>query len=162
MTTIAMETAAQAAAILRREAGVAAEYASIGRLLGVEVPELQQDRIVEQYPPSDYGFPEQYPAVYVYCDRVTNRMSEKGRRFSGTARLVIECRMSQDRAEGLESRVRLLAEAVARTVEAGRGQWNDGMFQSGAYEIQYGPAKRGGKHLAQSAKITLDVDVSGD
>lgn len=162
MTSIAMESAARAATLLREETGAPARYSMIGELNGIDVPELVSDRIVAQYPPSDYGFPEQYPAVYVYCDRVTNRMTEKGRRFSGTARLVIECRISQDRADGLEARVRALAEAVARTIEAGRGQWSDEMFQSGAYEIQYGPAKRGGKNLAQSAKVTLDVDVSGD
>src|ERR1700676_3433647 len=44
-----------------------------------------------------------YPALLVYCDKLTNSLKEKFRRFSGKAHLVVEVRHSQDRLESIES-----------------------------------------------------------
>src|SRR6187549_1351580 len=38
-----------------------------------------------------------YPAVNVYCEKIVNELREKFRTFSGTAKMAIEVRQSQDR-----------------------------------------------------------------
>ena len=38
----------------------------------------------------------QYPALLVYCDKVSNTLKEKFRQFSGKAHMVVEVRHSQD------------------------------------------------------------------
>src|ERR1700744_5202575 len=37
-----------------------------------------------------------YPALLVYCDKMSNSLQEKFRRFSGKAHMVVEVRHSQD------------------------------------------------------------------
>lgn len=102
----------------------------------------------------------QYPLVNVYCEKITNTLEEKFRTFSGTVQMTIELRHSQDRLEGLQDAVELYADAVMRTLNAGRGDWGDGMFYGGAYEVSFGSVKKGGKNFIQVAKVTFEIGVS--
>jgi len=101
-----------------------------------------------------------YPSVHVYCEKLSNTLREKFRTFSGKAHLTMEVRSSQDRLEGLERQVQLYVDAVTRVLDRHRGDWGDGLFYGGGYEVVFGPVKRGGKNYLQTAKITLEVDVS--
>jgi hypothetical protein len=102
----------------------------------------------------------QYPAIYVYCGKVNNLLREKFRTFSGEAQMVAEVRVSQDRLDGLEAQTQLFAEAVTGALDVKRGDWGDGMFFGGGYEIGYGPVKHGGRNFLQIAKVTFTVEVS--
>jgi hypothetical protein len=102
----------------------------------------------------------QYPAANVYCEKLVNKLTEKFRKFSGTAQMAIEIRHSQDRLEGLQDGLELYTDAVAQTLDASRGDWGDGMFFAGAYEVSFGAAKHGGKNFVQPARITFDIQVS--
>ncbi len=101
-----------------------------------------------------------YPAVHVYCEKLSNTLREKFRTFSGKAHLAMEVRSSQDRLEGLERQVQLYVDAVTAVLDRRRGDWGDGLFYGGGYEAAFGPVKRGGKNYVQTAKITIEVDVS--
>jgi hypothetical protein len=101
-----------------------------------------------------------YPAVLVYCDRLTNTLKEKFRVFSGTARLCVEVRCSQDRLEDLDQQLQLYTGAVCRILEDGRGDWKQGLYYAGGYEVTYGPVRTGGNHFLQTAKVVLEVEVS--
>jgi hypothetical protein len=101
-----------------------------------------------------------YPAIYVYCGKVANLLREKFRTFSGEAQMVAEVRVSQDRLDGLEAQTQLFAEAVTGALDSKRGDWGDGMFFGGGYEIGYGPVKHGGRNFLQIAKVTFTVEVS--
>jgi len=101
-----------------------------------------------------------YPAVHVYCEKLSNTLREKFRTFSGKAHLAMEVRSSQDRLEGLERQVQLYVDAVTAVLDRRRGDWGDGLFYGGGYEAVFGPVKRGGKNYVQTAKITIEVDVS--
>ena len=101
-----------------------------------------------------------YPAVNVYCEKIVNELREKFRTFSGTAQMAIEIRQSQDRLEGLQDRLELYADAVMQLLNASRGDWGDGMFYTGEYEVAFGPVKQGGKNFMQVAKVTFEIGVS--
>lgn len=103
-----------------------------------------------------------YPAVHLYCERVSNDLREKFRRFSGTVRLVAEARVSQSKMDGLERRSQVLADAITEVLDAARGDWGDGMFFGGSYEVTFGPVKTGGKNFVQSTKVSFEVNVSSD
>jgi hypothetical protein len=164
MASIGTLVSSQVATLLRAsDAGVGVQMAEIAAENGVEVTAIDTPQILEQSaPPNDYPSAERYPAVYVTCESLTNLQTEKGRRFSGKARVAVECRMTQDRIDGLDAKVRLVADAIAETLFQSRGTWTDSMFFGGRYEVQYGAMKRGGKNVVQSARITLDVDVSSN
>jgi hypothetical protein len=102
----------------------------------------------------------QYPAVNVYCERIVNNLIEKFRRFSGTVEMAIEIRHSQDRLEGLQDRLELYADAVSQSLDAARGDWGDGMYYAGGYEVAFGPVKHGGRNFLQQAKVTFKIGAS--
>ena len=101
-----------------------------------------------------------YPVVQVYSDRVQNLLTEKFRTFSGKVRTVAEVRMSQDRIEGLEEKVRLYVDAVTQVLDRNRGSWGQGMFFTGGYEVKFDPVQHGGRNFLQVAKVTFEVDLS--
>jgi hypothetical protein len=102
----------------------------------------------------------QYPAVNVYCEKIVNALTEKFRTFSGTVHMAIEVRHSQDRIEGLEDGLAVYADALLGVLNGERGDWGDGVFYCGAYQVAFGAVKHGGKNFIQTAKITFEIGVS--
>ncbi len=101
-----------------------------------------------------------YPAVLVYCDKLSNAMKEKFRRFSGKARMVIEVRHSQDRLDEIGTNLQVYVDAVCALLDDARGDWGAGGFYPGGYDVSYEAVARGGKNFVQRAKVGFDVEVS--
>jgi hypothetical protein len=101
-----------------------------------------------------------YPALLVCCDKLSNSLKEKFRQFSGRAHVVVEVRCSRDRIEGLESATQAYADAVCALLDDSRGDWGNGSFYSGSYEVSYEPIGRGGKNFLQRARIGFEIEVS--
>jgi hypothetical protein len=101
-----------------------------------------------------------YPAVNVYCEKIVNALTEKFRTFSGNVQMAIELRHSQDRLEGLQDRLELYADSAMHMLDTSRGDWGDGMFYGGGYNVSFGAIKQGGKNFIQVAKVTFEIGVS--
>lgn len=101
-----------------------------------------------------------FPQMLVYCERIQNSLRQKFQRFSGTVDLVIEVRNSSDRIENMEQETQIYAEAVMDLLEQSRGEWRDGFYYSGQYEVQFEPVKAGGRNFSQTAKIRLPLEVN--
>ncbi len=101
-----------------------------------------------------------YPSVYVYCDRVKNTLREKFRTFSGQIRTNVEIRVSHDRLEGIEPQLQLYVDAITNVLDNNRGDWGDGSFFGGVYEINYGQVKHGGRNFVQSARVSFELEGS--
>ncbi|MGH9664597.1 MAG: hypothetical protein ACRD9L_09265 [Bryobacteraceae bacterium] len=101
-----------------------------------------------------------YPAIHVYCDKVTNTLREKFRTFSGKAHMAIEARVSQDRLYGIEQEMQYYIDAITQVLDGSRGDWGQGMFYTGGYEVAFGPVKHGGRNFVQVGKVTFEVDIS--
>ena len=132
-------------------------------LEAVSLPPVQQNQVLAQNVTleiAERSGESRYPAVHVYCEKLRNELKEKFRAFSGTAVMTVEMRVTQDRLEGLEQRLQLSVDAVTQVLERNRGDWGNGMFFSGAYEVAFAPVKHGGKNFIQVAKVTLEVGVS--
>jgi hypothetical protein len=141
-------------------AAIAAHLADVGN---TEIPAIEADHILSMHlnqEAAERVVGARYPQVNVFCEKVSNRLTEKFRRFSGTASVALEIRVSQDRAEGLEQRLQLYVDAITALLADSRGEWEEGVYYSGAYEVTFGGARQGGKHFVQSAKISVDLDVS--
>jgi len=100
-----------------------------------------------------------YPSILVYCEKLSNTLHEKFRTFAGTARLTVELRNSDDRLETLDSTLEY-ADVICDVLNGLRGEWTDGVFYAGGYEVNYSAVKTGGKHFVQVAKVTFEVSVS--
>src|SRR5260221_11869698 len=75
-----------------------------------------------------------YPALLLYCEKLTNSLREKFRTFSGQAKVVVEVRHSQDRFQGIEGQLELYTDAACRVLDHARGEWQDGAFYTGGYD----------------------------
>jgi len=104
----------------------------------------------------------QYTAVYIYCDKIANALTEKFRSFSGTIEMTIDVRVSQDRLEGIDQASQLYATAITQTLDQNRGDWGEGLFFAGRYVVSFGPVKHGGRNFIKSAKISIQLDASID
>jgi hypothetical protein len=102
----------------------------------------------------------QYPALLVYCDKMSNTLKEKFRQFSGKAHMVVEVRQSQDRLDTIETNLQAYVDAVCALLDEARGDWGSGAFYTGGYDVAYEPVARGGKNFLQRAKVGFDVEVS--
>jgi len=141
-------------------AGLGAVLADIAANAGVELAGIG---VISQNAPvalMEKSSAVKYPVVLVYSDRVQNMLTEKFRNFSGRVRTVAEVRTSQDRIEGLEEKVRLYVDAVTQVLDANRGDWGQGMFFTGGYEVKFDPVQHGGRNILQAAKVIFEVDLS--
>jgi hypothetical protein len=102
----------------------------------------------------------QYPALNVYCEKVVNSLTEKFRSFSGNVQTTVELRHSQDRLDGLQDAVENYADAIMQVLNANRGDWGNGMFYCGQYQVVFSAVKHGGKNFLQVARIVFEIGVS--
>lgn len=101
-----------------------------------------------------------YPAANVYCEKLVNSQAEKFRSFSGTIQMAIDLRHSEDRLDNVQANLETYADAVMGVLSANKGDWGNGMYYGGSYQVAFGPVKHGGRNYIQNAKITFEIGVS--
>lgn len=145
------------------ESGLGSVVAQIAEESGVPLAGLAPAQVLNQnvaFELSERSQVVKYPVVHVYTDRIRNELKEKFRTFSGKVRTVVEVRVSHDRIEGIEDRLRLYVDAVTRVLDQNRGCWGEGAYFGGPYEVAIEPVKHGGKNFLQVAKVAFEVDLS--
>jgi len=56
--------------------------------------------------------------------------------------------------------IHFYVEAVTDILRQNIGDWGDGIFFSGIYDVQFQPPKSGGVGFVQSAKVSCNLNVS--
>jgi hypothetical protein len=151
--------------VLGSDRGLPLAVAELAEAEKIELPSIPQSQIVAgnvTIEVADRSPTVRYPHICVYCDKIENKLTEKFRKFSGKASVVIEVRVSQDRTEGIEQQLQLYTEAISRVLENTRGEWTPGVYFSGAYEVSFGSVRQGGKNFLQAAKVAIELDVNQD
>ena len=165
MLSIASAATQKVAGILAANNGVPAAVEVLTSQHGFALPQIGPQQIVAQNVGADIAeksVATKYPLVYVYCSKLVNDLREKFRTFSGDAQMLAEARITQDRLDGLESNLHLYVDAITSVLDANRGDWGDGFFYGGGYEVTFGKVKHGGRNFLQSAEISFAVEVSAD
>lgn len=146
-----------------QNSGLGQAVAELAEESGVGLAGVAPAQVVSQnvsFELSERAMTVKYPVVHVYADRIRNELREKFRTFSGKIRTVAEVRVSHDRIEGIEERLRLYVDAVTRVLDQNRGNWGEGAFFGGQYEVAIEPVKHGGKNFLQVARVVFEVDLS--
>jgi hypothetical protein len=125
---------------------------------GLSLPQIRTQNVAADL--AERANTMKYPLVQVYCEKIFNDLTEKFRRFSGRVQMAMELRLSQDRLDGLQAALELYVDAATEVLHTNRGDWGDGMFYGGAYQVTFGPIKQGGKNFIQTAKLTFEIGVS--
>ncbi len=131
----------------------------------ITLPAITAQQIVAQNVApelSDRSTASKYPLVYIYCGKIVNQLREKFRTFSGSAQMVVEARVSQDRIDEMESHLQFYADAIMHVLDNNRGDWGDGVFYGGGYEVAFTAVKHGGRNFIQTAKVTFVLEISTD
>jgi len=155
----------KAMAVLIGSGGVPDTIDALSAQQQATMPAISTQQIVSQnIAPelSDRSTASKYPLVYVYCGKIVNQLREKFRTFSGNAQMVAEVRVSQDRIEEMESHLQFYTDAIMQVLDNHRGDWGDGVFYGGGYEVAFAAVKHGGRNFIQTAKVTFVLEISTD
>jgi hypothetical protein len=101
-----------------------------------------------------------YPVVTVYCERLRNTQNEKFRMLSGIALMVVEIRVSGERAEALETNLNSYVQAATQVLDGARGPWTDIGTYTGAYHVKFQAMRSGGKQFVKSVHIEFEILIS--
>lgn len=163
MLQIAGSSTQKVLEVLAAEDGLPATVEALVQQQGMTLPLIALEQIIGQNVApelSEKSVTTNYPLVYVYCNRVVNQLREKFRAFSGDTEMVIEARVSQDRLDQIETNLQAYVDAITQVLDNNRGDWGDGFFFDGAYEITFGGVKHGGRNFLQIAKVSSALEIS--
>ena len=149
--------------VLAADDGLPAVVEALVEQQGLGLAPITPQQIVAQNVAADISEQSKaikYPLVYVYCSAVVNELREKFRTFSGEAKMVVEARISQDRLDQIETNLQAYVDAITQILDNNRGDWGDGVFFNGGYEVTFGGVKHGGRNFLQIAKISFTLEIS--
>lgn len=101
-----------------------------------------------------------YPRICLYSEAVKNMQIEKFRSLSGTVSVVAEIWASANLVNESDQWIHFYVEGMTDILRQNIGDWGDGFFFSGVYDVQFQPPQPGGIGFAQSAKVTCDLNIS--
>lgn len=126
----------------------------------VQPPRICNPNIVMRHVTADLSDESEenvYPAVYLYCERLENRLERKFAAFSGRVHLVAEARVSGESVESIDGDAARLTEAVMSVLADHRGQWTPELAFDGKLDARLEPVKPGGAHFRQIARIEIEL-----
>jgi len=149
--------------VLSAAGGLPAAVEALVIQQGLKLIAITPEQIIAQNVPpdlSEQSTPNNYPLVYVYCNKVINQLLEKFRTFSGVAQMVVEARVSQDRIDRIECNLQAYVDAITQVLDNNRGDLGGGTYFDGGYEVTFGGVKHGGRNFLQIAKVAFDLEIS--
>jgi hypothetical protein len=150
---------------LAGDGGLPAAVEALVLQLGMTLPAIAPQQIIAQNVTpdiSEQSTANNYPLVYVYCNKVVNELREKFRTFSGDAEMIVEARVSQDRLDQIQTNLQTYVDAITQVLDNSRGDWGDGVSFAGEYEVTFGGVKHGGRNFLQIAKVSFVLEISAD
>ena len=165
MLSIASAATQKLAGILAASNGLPAAVEALTAQQSLALPQVAPQQIIAQNVGAEIAeksVATKYPVIYVYCSKLVNDLREKFRTFSGDAQMLVEARVSQDRLDGLESNLHVYVDAISSVLDGNRGEWGDGFFYGGGYEVTFSKVKHGGRNFLQTAEISFALEVSAD
>ncbi len=128
-----------------------------------QVPRLSSDQVILSSAPSpiaDLNEQLTYPRICLYASGLKNTQIEKFRSLSGTVSVTGDVWASGNLVEDVDRWIHFYVEAFTDILRQNIGDWGDGIFFSGMYEVQFQPPKAGGFGYIESAKVTCNLNVS--
>ncbi len=136
---------------------------AIGKATGQVLPPIANSQIVVTSMSPDMADKNAqltYPRVCVHSTQINNTHMEKFRSFSGGLVVVTDVWFSASLIGPTETGLHYYLEAIASILQANTGDWGDGVYYSGLYDVQLQPAKAGGFGFVGSARISCSLDIN--
>jgi hypothetical protein len=101
-----------------------------------------------------------YSRVCLYSAGLRNTRLEKFRSLSGSIAVVADIWASANLVDEVDEWIHFYVEAITNILGQNIGDWGDGIFFSGAYDVQFQIPKVGGIGYVESAKLTCNLNIS--
>lgn len=163
MLPITILAASQARNLLIADGALAQQIQTLASVASVLVPTIAPSQIVLSSASPDIGDKDvqlTYPRVCLYSTGFKNTQAEKFRSVSGTLSVVADVWASANLVSDSDCWIHYYVTAVASVFSGNTGDWGNGMFFPGMYDVQFQAPKNGGLGYVQSARITLQLIVS--
>jgi hypothetical protein len=155
--------AQKTAALLRNSSGIEDQIRSMAGSSGIEIPLITADQVFVSSAPAGMAVLQQdlgYPRVAVFSTKVKNTQMEKFRTLSGTVTVTAEIAATANLLSDVDTWIHYYVEAITNILRGNRGDWDDGVFYSGAYEVDVQTPKTGASGFLQLARINFEVGIS--
>jgi hypothetical protein len=163
MLPTSIHTAQKLAALLTNASAIENEISSMSAENGIDVPVIVSSQVYVSSAPAGMAELQQelgYPRVSVFSTRVKNTQLEKFRSLSGSVTVTAEIAATADLLSDVDLWIHFYVEAITNILRENRGDWGDGVFYSGAYEVDIQPPKPGASGFLQLARVNFEVGVS--
>lgn len=130
---------------------------------GVNIPSIPSTQVFLSSATPDIGdlrAQMTYPRICIYTDTIKNTRVEKFRSLSGTVGVTAEVWASANLVQQTDQWIHYYVEALTLVMQQNTGDWQNGLFFSGIYTVQFQAPKAGGLGYMQSAKVTCSLGVS--
>ncbi len=149
--------------LLTRESALAQKLASLSGSNGVSLPPIDSSHVYLSSAANDVGDTESrlgYPRVCVYSSGFKNSLLEKFRSLSGSVTTTLDIWSSANLVEETDRCIHYYVEGVSALIRNSSGDWGDGLFFSGVYDVQFQSPKTGGFGFVQLARLRVDLIAS--
>jgi hypothetical protein len=149
--------------LLTSNSALAEKLADLSRSNGASVPAIEPARVYLSSAANDVGDTESrlgYPRVCVYSSGFTNSQYEKFRSLSGSVSTTTDVWTSGNQVEDTDRWIHFYVESIAALLRENPGDWGDGVFFSGIYDVQFQAPRAGGLGFIQLARFRFELTVS--
>jgi hypothetical protein len=163
MLPLTLLVAQKTSDLLTSQSALALEVAALGASASTIVPSIDRSQIfLSSAGPdlADSNLQFTYPRICLYSGLLRNSLVEKFRTLSGSVSLVADIWTSGAMATDTDRWIHFYVEAYTALLGKNIGDWGDGVFFSGQYEVNFQPPKLGGLGFLQTARITSFFLVS--
>ncbi len=139
------------------------QISSLASASNTNVPGIPAGQIVMSSVGPDIGDKNiqlAYPRICLYSSSLKNAQNEKFRSVAGLVAVMAEIWASGDMVTQTDQWIHFYVEGVTEILRQNIGDWSDGFFFSGIYDVQFVPPKAGGFGFVQSAKVTCNLNIS--
>jgi hypothetical protein len=163
MLPLTIQAAQKLADLLASPNGIEAEVSLVGSLAGRSIAALPATQVFVTSTSTSMADVQQqlgYPRVTVFSNRLRNQQIEKFRSLSGVVTVIAEISATADLVDQVESAIHFYVEAAGNLLRRNIGDWGDGVFFPGAYDVDVQAPTTGASGFLQLARITCELKVS--
>lgn len=139
------------------------EINTLNSACNANVPLIEATQIILSSVSQDMGDKDiqlSYPRVCLYSAGIKNTQIERFMSLSGSLAAVAEIWTSGDFIGDVDQRIHFYVEALTNVLRKNIGDWGDGVFFPGIYDVQFQSPKVGGLGFVQTARIIFNLNVS--
>lgn len=163
MLPLTIQAAQAIANLLTTSNALHTQIEVIAQSCGITLPTIPASQVMLSSASPDIGDKSiqlTYPRVCIYSGVVKNAHTEKFRSLSGTVYVTADLWASADTATATDQWIHFYVEALTEILRTNIGDWGNGLFFPGIYDVQINAPKVGGFGFVQSAAVQCSLNVS--